>query len=158
MKSFKIVFASLAVAIFGLVLSSFAVKDYYANAFARVCYAYTPPLSSPPTPSALHKQNVKGQTNSIIRSEFATTSPGTGNWTLISPTPTGTPSSCNSGDYFCAVCFDNTQYSLADVVEDFLLPIYDANSAPNAIFQHNVDIDPDATKVITTYLKSTNTN
>lgn len=150
MKIFQIVFLSMALAAISLFVSSFTSNGYNANAFARVCYSYSPPASSPPVPASPHKKNTRGETESIIRSQLI----ATGNWNLVSPTPAGTPSECNTGDYLCAVCYDDAVYSLADIM-DILADWYDTHDSP--IFPHNMDIDPSA-NVVTTYLKSTNTD
>jgi hypothetical protein len=94
MKKARIVLATLLVAVMGIAVSAFSVKSYDSKAFAKACYEITVTVQT-------------SDLNGLIAAPVASFT-NTGNWSLISPTPTGIPSNCDNQTYVCAICFDET--------------------------------------------------
>ena len=137
MKNFKFALAISLATTLGLAITSFTVKSFNANAFARKCYTI----------------NIEIYISSDLNSNSGTAVVdflNINNWdptsvTSIDPTP------CDGPQYVCGICFNegvdftNLQDAL-DKTEDYIETL----STPYG-FAHQTDYEPVTNKFITFY-------
>jgi hypothetical protein len=149
MKSFKIVLAALLVTASVITLSSFVSASFSKSAFAiNECYYYGT------TGQSLNKKVVSPSTN-LSQTQVTTSS----NWvnpsgggTVPNPPTTAGGGDCNTGDYLCAVCFDNGTYTKQQAI-DAIWTYFNTNGT----LPHDGFIDAPTNK-IKTYRQSTTAN
>lgn len=118
MKKIRIVLATLVVAALGLGVSAFTVNGYDSNAFTRVCYKLKGHTFLDPTVIVVSQLNDEFNNTtqlgifqeddkwvSVIESEVSTT--------------------CLSTSKVCAICFDDTDITLQQVLDRIAAKIED---------------------------------
>lgn len=129
MKRFKIVVATLIVAIFGLGLFAFTIENYNSNAFVRTCYKLKTSIFYTTTIETDILNDQSNNSSELFRFTDLT------NWeTTIAGDP---PPLCNSHNYVCAICFEG---SLGLTLQEALNGIAAKIEAGLFNFSHDISV------------------
>lgn len=142
MNSKKIVFTSLFVVTAMISFAALTSSSFDKKAFARVCYEFTS-TSNRVAPMQADSINNIGGTTGIT--SFTNSS----NWALLGDVEP--PIMCDDGEFVCAICFDNAQYTLQQAI-NIAWNTYSSRNPKT--FIHGEDVDPSASRIVRIYLKS----
>src|SRR5882724_4111084 len=107
MKRLKIILSSLILTAGCIIFLSFVAHHFDKDAFRTVCYYFRP---------ASIKQRITGTgADYLVSTELTKTS----NWKGVSIIPPldFNGGDCENGSFFCAICFDDSRYTLAQAID-----------------------------------------
>lgn len=144
MKNLKIVTLTLALTICTITFFAYTDPEYQKNAFLMTCYYFNPVGSS------IYAKDVIGANRNLNESTFKYY----WNWSKTNLTPPTfyTGGDCEDGEYLCALCYDESKYSLSQALNIAWSYYVSAGSLP-----HDGYVDPGISK-IKTYRQETISN